>query len=115
MVAIVIILSGFAGLAAAVLAWFMELGFIGVALTYAIVGNLVFAVLSQLAVSPRAQEQKPDFAAEIEADLMALLEERYEKLYREAGSQRVSRYPVLRRPQQARSIPPRDRRLFGPN
>lgn len=97
MVALVIILSGFAGLAASALVWFLDAGFMVTALAYLIVGNLTFAVLSGLAMTERGDEAKPDFTRAIQADLQALLEERLNAAVRNQPEVRTPRFPLLRR------------------
>ncbi|MBJ2149549.1 hypothetical protein [Paracoccus sp. IB05] len=97
MVAIVIILSGFAALAASVLVWLLEGGFIAVMMTYVISGNLCFALLSGFTTSDQSSEARPDFTRAIEADLQALLEERLNKTLRNQAPLRQPRFPLLRR------------------
>ncbi|WP_112313157.1 hypothetical protein [Pseudogemmobacter bohemicus] len=126
MVAIVIILAGFVGLVAAVLAWLLEGGFIAVILTYVIAGNLSFAVLSGLTITKRRPEASPDFTTVIEADLQALLEERKDRARRETERDRnrhpdqapKPHFPVMRQSQLSlpgaadTSGPARNRGLF---
>ncbi|MCL4068466.1 hypothetical protein M3484_18015 [Pseudomonas sp. GX19020] len=97
MVALVVILSGLAALAASVLVWFLDGGIVAVMMAYVISGNLCFALLSGLAGSVQSPEAKPDFTSAIEADLQALLEERLNKTIRNQAPPRKPRFPLLRR------------------
>ena len=113
MVAILMIVSGLAGLVGATSAWILGGGLLTIVLTYAIVGNLSFAMLSVFASAARYQENDADFAAEIEADLLALLEERYQRLNRLHDNRVSYWYPLMRRlPREETAVPARERRLF---
>ena len=112
MVAILLIGSGLAGLIGAAAAWWLEGGLVAIIISYAVVGNLAFTLLAGLIATRPLERENRDFTSEIEADLLALLEERYERLhYVEDGPMRWC--PLLRRaPKRRDNLPAKERRLF---
>lgn len=90
MAAVLIVGSGLAGLAAALVAWASGGGFFVMMLCYAIAANLVFSLLSLFGAARDTEPAGRGFAEEIEDDLLALTDSLREE------ERTFQRFPELR-------------------
>ncbi|VDC20191.1 FAD-binding protein [Pseudogemmobacter humi] len=90
MAAVLIVGSGLAGLAAALVAWALGGGFFVMILCYAITANLAFSLLSLFGTGRDADPAGRGFAEEIEEDLLALTDSLREE------DRTFQRFPELR-------------------
>ncbi|NPD16392.1 hypothetical protein HOY34_14425 [Xinfangfangia sp. D13-10-4-6] len=113
MAAVLMILSGFLGFVGAILAWYLDGGLIVMGLAYAVSGNVSFLILTALFAARNSDTPPADYLEEYEADLQALLEERYQRMMRAPNYGHAYWAPLLRRVvTEGSAIPARERRLF---